>query len=120
MIARIWRGWTAAHDVSAYIKYLQETGIRAYSNTRGNRGAWILHRRVGDRTEFITLSFWDSLDAVRGFAGADIDQAVFYPEDDRFLVDREERVQHFEVPIEGQDTEVLLRLDASRPSPDSR
>jgi heme-degrading monooxygenase HmoA len=97
MIARIWRGWTSADDASAYIEYLQQTGIAAYRGTPGNRGAWILHRRVGDRTEFITLSFWDSLDAVRRFAGPDVDEAVFYPEDDRFLVDREERVQHLEI-----------------------
>jgi heme-degrading monooxygenase HmoA len=97
MIARIWRGWTTADDASAYIDYLQESGIAAYRSTPGNRAAWILHRRTGDRTEFITLSFWDSLDAVRSFAGTDIEQAVFYAKDDRFLVDREERVQHFEI-----------------------
>jgi hypothetical protein len=45
----------------------------------------------------VTLSFWDSLDAVRGFAGDDVERAVFYPEDDRFLVEREETVLHFGV-----------------------
>jgi heme-degrading monooxygenase HmoA len=49
------------------------------------------------RVEFLTLSFWDSEDAIRGFAGEDIGKAVFYPEDDSYLVDREERVQHYEV-----------------------
>jgi heme-degrading monooxygenase HmoA len=54
-------------------------------------------REDGDRTEFLTISFWDSMDAVVGFAGDDVDRAVFYPEDDRFLVDREETVLHYTV-----------------------
>ena len=49
------------------------------------------------RTEVVTLSFWTSLDAVRAFAGDDVSAAVFYPEDDRFLVDRERTVTHHEV-----------------------
>jgi heme-degrading monooxygenase HmoA len=97
VIARIWRGWTSAADTAAYVEYLNATGIPAYRSTPGNRGAWILHRRDGDRTEFITLTFWDSLDAVRAFAGDPVDRAVFYPDDDRFLVAREEHVRHFEV-----------------------
>jgi heme-degrading monooxygenase HmoA len=97
VIARVWRGWTSPEDASAYVDYVTETGIRAYSATPGNRGAKILIRRDGDRTEFVVLSFWDSLDAVRGFAGDDLDRAVFYPEDDRFLVDRELTVAHYEV-----------------------
>ncbi len=48
-------------------------------------------------TEFLTVSFWDSLESVRGFAGDEIDSAVFYPEDDRFLVDRETLVRHYTV-----------------------
>ena len=100
MLARIWRGWTNAADADAYIDYLRGTGISEYRKTIGNRGAWILRRDEGDRSEFITLSFWESPDAIRGFAGEDIDQAVFYPEDDRFLVDRELRVVHYEL-IDG-------------------
>jgi heme-degrading monooxygenase HmoA len=60
-------------------------------------GAWVLWRPVGERAEFITLSFWESRDAIRGFAGDEIERAVFYPEDDRFLVERELMVEHYEV-----------------------
>ena len=75
-----------------------ETGINEYRATPGNRGAWILTRELGDgRTEMVTLSFWDSRDVIRGFAGDDIDRAKFYPEDDRYLVDRETTVLHFDV-----------------------
>lgn len=100
MIARVWRGWTRAEDGDAYVSYLQETGMPGYRRTTGNQGAYILRRDQGSRTEFVTLSFWESMDAVRQFAGDDASQAVFYPEDDRFLVDREATVSHFEL-IEG-------------------
>lgn len=97
LVARIWRGATATADADAYVAYLLESGISEYRRTPGNRGAWILRRTVGDRTEFVTLSFWESREAVRGFAGDDIEQAVFYPKDDRFLVEREPRVEHWEL-----------------------
>jgi heme-degrading monooxygenase HmoA len=101
MIGRTWRGWTTLADACAYVEYLNRTGIPAHRARPGNRGAWILRRPRGDGMEFITLTFWDSMDAVRAFAGDDPDQAVFYPEDDRFLVDRERTVRHFEL-LAGQ------------------
>ena len=97
MITRTWRGWTRPEDTEAYADYIVRTGIAAYKATPGNRGAYLISRPNGDRTEFITISFWDSLEVVKGFAGEDIDQAVFYPEDDRYLVDRETTVKHFTV-----------------------
>ena len=97
VIARTWRGWTRATDADAYVAYLRETGMHEYRTTPGNRGAWILRRRQGDRVEFVTLSFWDSMDAVPAFAGDDPERAVFYPDDDRFLVEREETVEHYEL-----------------------
>ncbi len=97
MIARIWRGAVRAADADAYAAYIEGTGLAEYRATPGNRGAWLLRRVVGDRCEVVTLSFWDSLDAVRGFAGDDVDRAVFYPEDERFLVERDETVTHWEL-----------------------
>lgn len=102
MIARLWRGWTAPEDADAYVDYLNRTGIPAYVGTPGNRGAWILRRQVDERIEFVTLSFWDSMDSVRAFAGDDPERAVFYPEDERFLVDREVTVHHFELFGDGR------------------
>ncbi len=97
MIARLWRGWTSLDDADAYVAYVERTGIEGYRATPGNRGAWILRRLHADRAEICTLSFWDSLDAIRAFAGEDVEQAVFFPEDDRYLIDRELRVAHYEV-----------------------
>ena len=97
MVARTWRGWTSSEDADAYVDYLKETGMRAYAETPGNRAAHLLRRETGGRTEFVTFTLWDSLEAIRAFAGEDVERAVFYPEDDRFLVDREETVTHFDV-----------------------
>jgi heme-degrading monooxygenase HmoA len=97
MIARTWRGWTRRDDADAYVEYLERTGMKEYRATPGNRGAWIMRRDDGDRTEFVTLTFWDSLDAVKGFAGEEVERAVFYPEDDRFLVDRDVTVRHWDL-----------------------
>lgn len=97
MIARIWRGWTRAEDEAAYVQYLEETGAPGSRGTPGNRGFSILHRVVGDRAEFVTMSLWDSLESVRGFAGDDVEKAVFYPEDERFLVERDLTVAHYEL-----------------------
>lgn len=97
MIARIWRGFVRAQDSAAYARYVAETGQVASQATPGNRGFLILTRTDGERAEIRTISFWDSLEVIEGFAGADIGRAVFFPEDDAFLVDRDWHVDHFEV-----------------------
>lgn len=97
MIARLWRGSTRDVDAEAYVEYLRNTGLKEYRETPGNLGAWVLWRIVDGRAEFLTFSLWESRDAVRRFAGDDIDRAVFYPEDDRYLVDRGLTVSHYEV-----------------------
>jgi heme-degrading monooxygenase HmoA len=97
MIARIWRGAVRAEDAAAYVAYVQETGIDGYKDTPGNRGAWALSRLEGDRAEIVTVSFWESRAAIEAFAGPDISRAVFYPQDDRYLIDRDLTAQHYEV-----------------------
>jgi heme-degrading monooxygenase HmoA len=97
MIARIWRGAVRSEDGDAYVEYLEETGVKEYAQTPGNRGVWMLRRDEGDRTQFLMFTLWDSMDAVKGFAGDEPETAVYYPEDDRFLVEREDVVRHYEV-----------------------
>jgi len=97
MIARSWRGAVRRADAEAYAAYIDETGMRAYAATPGNRGAWMLTRELGELTEFVTFSLWDSLDAIKAFAGEDYETAVFYPEDDRYLVERDRTCTHYEV-----------------------
>ena len=97
MIVRTWRGATRAADAPAYAEYIRTTGIAEYEATPGNRGTLMLHRIDGDRAEFLILSWWESLDAIHAFAGDDIETAVFYPEDDAFLIDRELSAQHWQI-----------------------
>ena len=97
MIARTWRGAVRRADADAYVDYIRETGFAEYGKTPGNRGAWMLRRDEEDRTEFITLSLWESEEAIRAFAGEDIEAAVLYPEDERYLIDGESTVTHHQV-----------------------
>lgn len=102
MIARIWRGWVATSDADAYVHYVDTTGVAEYRATPGNLGAAILRRESADgRTEIVTLSFWETMEAIKAFAGSDPERAVFYPEDDRYLVGRETTVTHLEVPVQS-------------------
>jgi heme-degrading monooxygenase HmoA len=101
MIARTWRGATRASDAETYLTYLQQTGLADFRRVAGNRGALALRRITNGRAEFVVISFWESEEAIRDFAGDDIAQAVFYPEDERFLLDRDERVSHYEVVFDS-------------------
>ena len=97
MIARLWRGRVATSDADDYVRYLQRTGIPDYEATPGNRGVRLLRRTVGNETYFLLLTFWDSYDAIRAFAGDDIERARYYPRDEAYLIDPEETVLHFDV-----------------------
>ena len=97
MIARIWRGAVAAADRDAYADYMDQTGVPGYAGTPGNRGVWMLCRDVDGKSEFLMFTLWDSMEAVQTFAGEAPEVAVFYPDDDRFLIEREEFVSHYEV-----------------------
>jgi hypothetical protein len=91
VIARVWRGATRAADAEAYAGYVERC-------LEGRR-ALVLQRADGDRAEIETIIFFDSLEDVRAFAGDDIERARFYPEDERYLVERELTVRHYDVPV---------------------
>jgi heme-degrading monooxygenase HmoA len=101
MIARTWTGAVRRDDGDAYAAYMRETGVAGYAKTPGNRGVWMLRRDVEERTEFVMFTLWDSIDAVKAFAGDDYEAAVFYPEDDRFLIERDLTAAHYEVEAPG-------------------
>lgn len=98
MIARLWTGATRTDDAAGYEDYMRAHALPGYSGTAGNRGVLMLRRDLpGGRSEFTMVSLWEDMDAVRAFAGDDPETAVFYPEDDRFLVERELTVRHYDV-----------------------
>ncbi len=92
----MWRGVVRTEDAEEYAAYINETGMAEYAETPGNQGAWMLRRDDGDRSEIITFSLWDSRDSIKAFAGEDIEAAVYYPEDERFLLEKG-GITHFEV-----------------------
>ena len=95
MIARIWKGAVRKQDGDAYAEYMHETGVASYVKTPGNHGVWMLRREVGEHTEFLMFTLWDSLESVKAFAGEDYERAVFYPQDERFLVERDLTATHY-------------------------
>ena len=99
MIARVWRGATRVEDAEDYAAYVEQTGLASARALAGNRGTLVLRRVDGDRAEFETILLFDSLDDIRAFAGDDLETAVFYPEDDRFLIEREPLARHYEVDV---------------------
>ncbi len=96
--AQILRRWTSrirSCDEDAYSDYIRRTGLEDYRRTPGNVGAQMLLRPLGDgTTEVTTLSWWTSMEAITAFAGPDAEIARYYPEDDRFLLEKPALVQH--------------------------
>lgn len=97
MIARIWHGTTKPTDSDEYLEYLNKTGIPDYRRTKGNLRAFVLRRTENETTHFLTLSFWDSIESIKNFAGEDYEKARYYPQDEDFLLTFEENVTHYEL-----------------------
>jgi heme-degrading monooxygenase HmoA len=107
MILRSWRGAVRHEDAEQYLAHQAETGVDDYRQTPGNRGALVLRRDRGELCEVITLSLWESMDAVRAFAGDDPGRAKFYPGDDELLADKDLHVDHWEVVSADVDVDAL-------------
>ena len=97
MIARVWRGAVRAGRGDAYAAYLDATGVRDIRATPGNQGVLVLRRDAPAQTEFTFISLLDSMDAIRHFAGDDVERARYYPEDREFLLHLEPTVTHHSV-----------------------
>ena len=100
VVLRKWTGRIRTAAEKEYAEYVARTGATDYSSTPGNLGFQILMRPLADGTsEVTTLSWWESMEAIRGFAGDQPELARYYPEDDRFLVDRPRLVEHHQVIV---------------------
>ncbi len=104
MISRIWHGWTVPANADAYEALLKSeifTGIQN-RHISGYRGIHLLRRDVGDEVEFITIMWFDSLEAIRVFAGEDYEAAVVPPKARALLAHFDARSQHYTVEVESQ------------------
>ena len=97
MIMRIWRGITAKEQADAYLEHLRQTALPALKGCTGLRGAWVLRRLQGEQCEFQVLTLWDSMQALQAYAGKQPERAVYYDEDDKYLLDMEPLVRLYEV-----------------------
>jgi heme-degrading monooxygenase HmoA len=98
VILRRWVGRIRTADEADYVAYVRRTGADDYAETPGNLGFQIVMRALGDGvSEVTTLSWWESMEAIKAFAGDRPEVAVYYPEDDRFLLERPKHVEHHEV-----------------------
>ena len=97
MIARTWHGAVPAEHGDTYHDYLCGTGVPDLRATPGNRGVYVLRRVEGAEAHFVMISLWESEEAIRAFAGDDLEKARYYPEDAEFLLELEPRCTHYEV-----------------------
>lgn len=97
MIARTWHGMVPTPKKEAYYKYLRKTGLRDYCSIKGNLGLQVLQRDEQNTTHFFLITFWDSIESIKEFAGEQFAKARYYPEDREYLLELEPLVEHFEV-----------------------
>jgi heme-degrading monooxygenase HmoA len=99
-VARIWRGRTLTSKADEYEAYLFASGISRVRQTPGNLGVTVLRRAAGTETEFVVISIWESIDAVKHFAGKDYQKAVILDRDREYLIEVEPNVLHYEIEKE--------------------
>lgn len=107
MIARIWHGAVAEDKAEAYRSYVKSTGITDLRATSGNLGAYLFWRVENSTVHFLLLSIWKDLEAIKAFAGPDIEKAKYYPRDTDYLIELEPAVIHYEL-IAGDPNEGLF------------
>jgi heme-degrading monooxygenase HmoA len=93
---------TGPELVEAALSVLKATGVKDYRRTPGNLGVTILVSHSEEETEFLIISLWKSMGAVRRFAGRDVEKARYYPEDRRFLLALEPKVKHYDLALESK------------------
>ena len=97
MIARHWRGWTKVQDADAYESLLKQTVFPSLSSIEGYQGGYLLRNNGPQEVEFVVINLFDTLDAVKRFAGQDYRTPVFEPEAKRLLSRIEPAATHYEV-----------------------
>jgi heme-degrading monooxygenase HmoA len=97
VIARVWRGWTRTADGHHYVEHYRTEVLPGLRQIDGFRDARLLRRTVSDETEFVSLTFFEDIEAIKAFAGVDYEAAVVADEARRVLIRFDERVVHYDV-----------------------
>ena len=101
MIIRLWHGRIAKSNYEAYTKFMQERAAPDYNSVDGNLACYFLRRLDDNVAHFLLITHWESMEAVKAFAGPHPETAKYYPEDDEFLLEKEKTSQLYEVFFEA-------------------
>jgi len=104
MLSRVWHGWTTPANADAYESLLKSEIFTGIQNRQiaGYKGIHLFRRNIGDEVEFVTVMWFDAIEAVRVFAGEDYELAVVPPKARKLLSRFDPRSQHYEVKVEMQ------------------
>lgn len=97
MVARVWHGATNVARSDEYLELMRTVALPDYKGTPGNLGAYVLHRLDGGVAHFYMLTFWESRESVKAFAGDDIGVAKYYDFDEEMLLELEPDSRHYDV-----------------------
>lgn len=97
MIIRLWHGRTEKERFEEYTQFMKKRAAPDYASVKGNLGCYFLRRLDDDAAHFLLVTLWESLDAVKDFAGPEPEVAKYYPEDDDLLLEKEPSSQLYEV-----------------------
>jgi len=97
MIARIWHGRTTADDFDEYTEFMKAKAIPDYKKTDGFIKLIFLRNLKNNTGHFTLITFWENMDVIKNFAGNDFEKAKYYAEDEKFLLEFEDKVTHHEV-----------------------
>jgi heme-degrading monooxygenase HmoA len=97
MIARIWHGHARPADADVYEAMLKPEVLPGIGKVKGYKGSYLLRRNVDNEVEFITIILWDSIDAVRAFAGPDYETSIIPEERRKYLSQHDPKAAHYEV-----------------------
>ena len=114
MISRVWHGWTKPEDADEYERMLRTDILPGIHRVPGYRGAYLFRRDDGDEVEFVTITQFEDMEAVRGFAGDDYTRPVIHRSAQQILTRFDERSAHYETILTPAD---VLRLVASDRQP---
>ena len=117
MISRVWHGWTARENADAYESLLRADVLPGIHRVKGYRGAYLLRRDRGEEVEFVTITQFDDMDAVRAFAGVDYEKAVIAPGAHKLLARYDARSAHYETILTPEEVRAAAGLSGRAPAP---
>ena len=110
MIARMWRGSAIRERADDYVKHLQQSVVPELRQIDGFRGVYLLRRNSSGDVEFVVLTLWESMDAIRKFAGENPEVAVVAPTARVLFREYDAEVKHFEIVLNLEGTPLQIRL----------